>query len=477
VRAAQLAAIARAHLDAADLPAARQCARAARSLDPSSARVALDAALVFVATRELQAAADALRAAAAPGVAGPELHEAQALLAAAQGDEARVREAGRAAGTFEGRLLAAAAGDGESAAALDAPAWPGRRGAWSAAARALYAHRWGRTDARRGALEQTRAEAETARVYELVLAVRRARAGLDAERWGPVERAFAKVGAGLHTNPAWVSTPRDAQAGAFTQLEAGVGLVGHLGAVSLRGRVDALQRVFVTARDELQTYDLSGLSGAVALGVPIGADPTAARLSLDARFTGAWIDDGAQAVGSLLEAGPDLSFRVASQAFLHLAFYGVRYDFDSSLAPTEGGAPGNERDFVGQRAVVGLAWEAPRASARLDAVFTAQQAQTPAFDALGGGFAGEVRVWASERLWTRLEISAWIRDFGPSARPGPVGEAQTRSEVRSRFGLELGLRLADAWSLVLRDDFVATFAREGTDYDANVARLGLEVAW
>jgi hypothetical protein len=477
VRAAQLSAVARARLDAGDREGARACARAAEAADPDSATVALDAGVVALAAGDLEAAEVALTRARARGASGPELHEARALLAARRGDDAGVRASGAAAGTREGRLLAAAAGDGTSATELGGGLADGRRSAWSSAALALHARHWHRPDALRAALAQTVAAAEAARMYELLVAARRARARAAAARFGPVERAHGRVVGGAHTNPAWVSSPANAQLGAFTQLEAGVGVVGQLGRVTMRARVDALQRLFLTERGALGAFDLSGLGGAVSVSLPIGLDPHAARLDIDARLTGAWIERLARPVGSLLEVGPALTFRVAPQTRLRLAFYGVRYDFDSGLAPSEGGAPGNERDHVGQRAALGVEWAGHRARVRLDAVFTAEQAETPAFDSLGGGFGGDVRLWATDRLWTQLAASAWVRDFGPAVRPGPVGDASTRTEVRTRFGVELGYRLADAWSLLLRNDFVATFSREGSDYDANVLQLGVEVAW
>jgi len=439
--------------------------------------VALDHGVVLLAVGAYAEAARALDRAASLGARGPELFEARALWAAKTGRAAEARRAGRQAATWEGRLLAAAQGDGASAAELGSTFGGGVRTAYSAAAIALYARSRGWSDAARDALDRAVAAADTSRAYELLVAARQMQVGLQRDRFGPVERAFARVGGGVATNPAWTSEPGDARAGAFAQVEVGVGSMARLGPVSLRARFGAQQRVYANDRGRLSRYDLTGLEGAFGFGLAIGRDPTAARLDLDARVTGAWADDLGVAVGSLLEVGPSLTFRVAPRSRLRLGFFGVRYDFDSALEPTGGGAPGDERDRVGQRAVIGVAWGGDVVRARLEGVFTAEQAETPSFDAIGGGFGGDVQVWATPRLQVGLEASAWVRDFGPTVAQGPVGSAESRAEVRSRWGLELAYRVAPAWWLRLRNDFVATFARQGSDYADNVTGAGVAIRW
>ncbi len=473
VQAAQWAALGRQHALDEDWEVAAACFSRARQADPDAEEWALEWAAALVAQDRLQEARTVLGRAST----GAERDELNALLALRLEDETTAREAGGRAATWDGRMLATLAGSpdaiSELARDLDAS---GRRG-WVSAALGLLAASKGRLDDARLLMKKAERAAERERLFDLREGVRTYQRRLAEQRKGPLVGAFGRTTAGVASNPLFQPSSDPASAGVFTELRAGFRLGGLVGRVGAHADFAAQQRLYLNDRSELRIADVTGLEAAGRLDIPIGKDPTAAALLLDLRFTGGWADDLRQGLGTVLEAGPALRFRVASRAHLSLGFYGVRMDLEPNFGGVDDGAPSDDRDLLGQRARIGLDWAQGSSRATVEMLFTAEQADGTEFDAIGGGGGARVAVGVARNVDVDLDVSAWFRDFGPRDVPGPLGDAETRSEVRARFGAGVRWWWMPGWALRVHNLFLTNSAVGGAAYNTNVTAGSVEAVW
>jgi tetratricopeptide (TPR) repeat protein len=448
--------------------------------------VALDphAALAYRARAELRAAAGELAGATADvaqaqaeGDADPETELLAAVLHARAGDRGAAPAAATRSGTWAADLVGASLDD--DAAAYRAAAHlqePSARGALAALVLAGYQARRGH---RSDAFTLLDAAATSARVSGARDVARATRDLQDALHDQPPVAWAARVRATVDqlSNPGY-RAPEDPEAKSSLR----VGAVGEVAVASALGparwqvELQVLQHGLLARRSRFEALDLSAYRLAGALRFPLAADPTRVVMGLAVRWIdvfGAGFDHHHAAA---LEGGPTLDLRLGPRVALGLAFLGAYVDFVDG-SPSDQQVSAQNRDRVGQRALLALDFGLGWVDGRLEAMFINDDADGDAFDALGGALAAHLVARPTEDVGLFTGASATLREFGPVGDSAVIGAAANRREVRT--GVELGarVRLAPHLELILEDVYVHSEARAGHGYTENVLSVGVESRW
>lgn len=453
-------------------------AEAARE-HPQSTLVARERAVVLLRLGAGERALAEVDRALAGGDVEPEVHELRARILAELGRRAEARQAAITAGTWESELLAASLGD--STAAARASTWideASPRGALTALTLAAHAGTSGeRTTARRLA---ALAEA-SARTTESGLVLDAAR-DLSA-RLGEGERVRVggrvRLGVDYATNPLFEPSGGSKKPqGLRSSLVAEAALQAPISTARLDVAARLDQRVQLLDRERLDGLDLSGLSVAASVEVPISSRPNAALVGLALRVHDLWGDAFDTHWATTVEGGPTLTLPLDAETRLVIGVYGVGVDF-VDRSPPDGLVSSQNRDRVGQRAVASLVRDGSWLALRFDAAFMRDDAYGEAFDVRGGLLGGHLRasVTDADEIVLYTGASMLVRSFGPVGDALVLGSAATRLELRVTAELGAEVRLRDGLALIVEDTWIDSSGREGHEYTHNVLSIGLEARW
>lgn len=470
-----------AALDRGELDVAERILSRAREDAPRSALVAREHATVLLRMGRGEDALLAIDRALSLGDADPEVLELRALILASLGRDQEARDTAARAGTWEADLVGAALGDA-SAAARASP-WVDEaspRGALAALTLAAHAGSTGaRTTARSlAALAQDLARASDSGV--VLDAARRLDARLGGEGEGG-ERV--RTGGRLRATVDYATNPLfepEGSRGKPQSLRSAVVAEAAFQAPIATARLDAAvrvdQRIQLVDRARLDGLDLSNLSLATSVEVPISSRPRAALLGLSFRFHDLWGDAFDTHWATTFEGGPTLTLPLDVSTRAILGVYGVGVDF-IDRSPPDAQVSSQNRDRIGQRAVATLLHDAGWLVVRADAAFIRDDAYGEAFDLRGGLLGGRIDAAVTDEIVLRTGFSVLVRSFGPVGDAIVLGSAATRLEVRVMAELGAEVRLLEGYYLVVEDAWLTNSGREGHDYTHNVLSLGLEARW
>lgn len=465
-------------LSRGELEHALRCLEAARVGAPDSAVVARDLALAYAQKERFQEALVSVERALALGDVDPEVHQLYAIVLAELGREAEARRAALAAASWEGDLVGAVLGERESARRL--AVWVGERsprGALATLTLAARAAAEGDRSMARQLAGRAVADAESAQLPFVLNAARalRERLGGGAERFRGATR-FRTTMDYAH-NPAFdrsreVRKPHAARASLLG--EASLQLPIDTARLDASIRLD--QHVHLTGRDVLSDFDVTTLSGAVALEIPIGRGADAALVGLGLRFQDSFGDLFRLHYGYGFEGGPWLEFSLVDRLRVVAAISGLYSDY-VDFSPPDDTLSSQNRDVFGQRANVGFLMRETDFDVRLDAVFHRDNALGDAFDNYGAGLAARAVVRLPGQAVLRGGLSVMHRRFGPVGDEAIIGEAARRGETRLAATLAAWVPLEEHIALVFEDTLISNFARLDQSYANNVLSAGVELSW
>jgi hypothetical protein len=464
-------------LSRGEVERATACLEQARSLLPESAVVARDLAAAYAQQSRYADALREVERAGALGDADPELHQLRAICLAELGSTDDAIAETRHVTTWESDLIAAALGDGRSAYRVaELVNEPTQRGALAALVLAAHAGDHGEQTTAR-LLQQVAAENAEAADSPIVLnAVRSLEQRLD-QAGGVSASARLRTSIDHATNPLFQG---DGTGVHDTGLRLALTGEGALQIPIFTARVDTALRVdqhlFLTSRQEFKRVDLTGLTLAASVELPISHNPSAAVIGLRARFTDAFGNELKVHYASTIEGGPNLIVPLTPALFVELGLYGIATDY-IDVSPADSKISSINRDFVGQRATAALGFRADWLEGRGEMMFLRDAALGDAFNAIGGAAAGRLRAYPGGGVVLGTGVAVTIRQFGPVGDQSIIGSASTRTEVRTV--VELGARLAVTHGLflLLDDVWIQNSAREGHAYTENVLSTGVEQVW
>jgi hypothetical protein len=237
------------------------------------------------------------------------------------------------------------------------------------------------------------------------------------------------------------------------------------------------QHVFLTSRDLYREFDLSAITLAASVELPISANPSAALIGLRARFTDAWGQEFKIHYATLLEGGPNLILPMTASTQLELGVYGLAVDY-IDISPPDSKISSVNRDHIGQRATLGLSFRADWLDGRTELMFLRDAALGDAFNALGGAAAGRLRAHPGGGIVLGTGVAVTVRQFGPVGDLSIIGPAATRTEIRTVVELGAQIPVSDSGlSFVLGDVWIQNGARAGHSYTENVLSTGMEQVW
>jgi hypothetical protein len=459
------------------LDVAIPCLERARALLPLSATIARDLAIAYHAAGRL---ADALRQAELAmelGERDPEVIELRAVLLARLGWTDEARELARTADTWEGGLVAAVLGD--STAAYEVSELVNeetRRGAVAALVLATYAAERGDVTSARALLDAGVALASRGGESDAEYASRVFASRLRARR-GVSAASRLRLTIDHASNPTYVAEAPLLRA---PGLRAGLLAEGALHAPIGAARVDAAMRfdqhLFLEDRSTLGAVELSGLSMAASVEVPISRHPSAALIGARARFVDTFGDALRVHYATTIEGGPTLALPIAAGLRVELGVFGVSTDF-VDRSPSSARISSQNRDFVGRRATLVLDWDGDWVQGRAELMFLRDDARGDAFDARGGGGALRLHARPMEGLAISTGIALLARQFGPVGDEAIIGDAATRHELRTAIDFGAEIALAGSTFLVVEDTWIRSDARRLHTYTENVISVGVEQRW
>lgn len=436
------------------------CLRRAALLLPESEVVARDLALALAQAGDRPGARTELARARALGDPGG--YVAEAVLAAELGDVEAARSAALSAGGVEGLTIAAWLDDPNARRELGQRL--GRTEVDGGLVRLVLGAvlaREGRTGRARPLVEHAAALAElsgdpfifnAARGLSRRLAAE-ARFGLDAQ---------VSAGAVAVVNPTWQSGETSAAAAADLRAEVGGPLdLGSGTRLRWDGRFDQ--------RWGQASSQRSLWSAGARLSLPFAADERSAVLELGLRIGGA-LDQAFESIALGLEGGPELHISLSPRWWGVLGLYGLAADFDA-------GEGAFDRDRVGQRARLGLRYEAETVRGAVAVVGLHDEAVGDAFDALGVRLETHADIQPGPRWRLGGGLTATLRRWGPVGDEAVLGRASRRLELRWTAGLRASYLLWSSVGLEARALVARNEAREGHDYAWALGRLGLRWWW
>lgn len=465
-------------LSRGELETAVRCLEAAYARAKDSSVISRDLALAYAQVGRRPEALVHIDRAIALGDVDPEAHVLRAILLAEEGDENEARRAALQAGSWEGDLVGAILGERESTRRL--AVWVGERssrGALATLALAVRAAEDGDRSRARQLAGRAVDDAETSQSSFVLNAARalQERLGGGAERFRGATRFRATMD--YVNNPSFdrLSAVRERHAARASLLgEASLQLPIDTARLDASLRLD--QHVYMNGREVLADFDLSSLSAAVALEIPIGSGADAALVGLGLRFTDTFGDLFRLHYGYGFEGGPWLEFSLVDRLRVVVAISGLYTDFVDLSPPDTVVSPLN-RDAFGQRATVGFLMRETDFDVRLDAVFHRDNALGDAFDNYGAGLAARAVVRLPGAALLRGGLSVMYRRYGPVGDEAIIGEAARRSEARLAGSLGALFPLEEHIAIVLEDTLISNFARTDQTYASNVLSAGVELSW
>jgi tetratricopeptide (TPR) repeat protein len=464
-------------LSRGDVERATACLETAEELLPDSAVIARDLAIAYAQGNRYGDAMERVERAIRLGDADSEVRQLRAILLAELGRNEQAIEETRRTATWESDLIGAALGDGAAAYRVaDLTNEPTQRAALSALVLAAHAGDHGEQATAR-LLNRVASDAAEASDSPIVLnAVRSLERRLD-ERGGMGASARLRTSIDHTTNPSFLA---GGTGGRGTGLRLAVTGEGALQIPIATARVDAAlrldQHVFLTSRDEFRDLDLTGLTLAASVELPISNNPSAAVVGLRARFSDAFGRELKIHYATTIEGGPNLILPLTSATRIELGLYGIATDY-IDVSPPDSKISSVNRDVLGQRATAALSFRADWLEGRAEMMFLRDNALGDAFDAIGGAAAGRLRAYPGGGVVLGTGLAVTIRQFGPVGDQSIIGSASLRTEVRTV--VELGARIPVTSSLffVLNDVWIQNSARALHAYTENILSTGMEQVW
>jgi tetratricopeptide (TPR) repeat protein len=464
-------------LSRGDLEAAIACLELAAAAMPASVPVARDLASAYAAQGRSEEALRWIARAIELGDVDPEAAELRAMLLADLGrtDEA-IAEAQRVR-TWEGDLIAAALGDeGAAYRVADLAEEPTQRGALSALVLAAHAGDHGEQTTARLLTDVAEQNAESSSSPIVLNAVRALQERLE-QRGGMSAAARIRTSIDHATNPAFIADGTGVRDTGFRLAFLAEGALQiPVGIARLDGALRVDQHVFLTSRDAYRDLDLTGITAAASIELPISNNPSAAVVGVRARFTDAFGNLLKLHYATTFEGGPHLALPLTAQTRLELGIYGITTDY-VDISPPDSKISSTNRDRSGQRAVVALSFRADWLEGRGELAFLRDNAVGDAFDAIGGTIAGRLRAHPGGGVVLQTGIAVLAREFGPVGDLSIIGPAATRTEIRTVIDLSAKIAVTGGLSFVIGDVWIQNGARQGHAYTENVLSTGMEQSW
>lgn len=453
------------------LEALEAAARAAQS-SPIAAR---DLAVAYARAGRVDEALAEVDRAMALGDVDPEVHAFRAVLLARAGRRGEALAEAQAADGFEGELIGSALLDpvlAERARLNLDDTSP--RAALTALVLSAYAGARGlHTIARSLALE-AEDRATDLDVSDVAHAARALERRIDAKD-GLETHLLLRTAIDHATNPLYAYGQEKRSA-----LRLGLTGAGFVGLPVGRVRIDASaridQRFMLMDREDFHELDTTAFGLQLAIELPIGLAPGAARAGLVARATDLFGDRLDLHYATAVEGGPYLVVPLGASFALEGGVFGVAADF-IDRSPPDARISSQNRDRVGQRATLALSYASRLLDARIETAFLNDDALGDAFDAVGGLVAGRVEARPGDGVLLRMGFAITGRDFGPVGDRAIIGPAAVRTEVRTAVELGVRVPLSNVLGWSIEDIWARNNARRGHGYTENVLSLGLEAMW
>lgn len=457
--------------------AATACLEIAAGVLPGSAVVAHDLAVAYAQMgRELEALA-ALDRALALGDPDPEAHPLRAMLLAELGQPGAALEEVRRVPGWESDIIAAALGDDQAAyRAANVVGEETQRGALSALVLAAHAGDRGEQNTAR-LLDGVAEQSAQASGSPIVLNAARALDRRLAEQGGTTVAARVRATVDHTTNPEFQAEGPAVRETAFRLAFTGEGAIEiPVGTARIDGALRVDQHVFLTDREQFRGVDLTGFTAALSVEFPISYSPSAALVGVRARAIDAWGDRFHVHYATTFEGGPTLAIPLTSATRVELGIFGLVTDY-IDVSPASAKISSVNRDLVGQRVALALAFRASWLEGRGELMFIRDNARGEAFDATGGAASGRLRAYPGGGVALDAGVSVAARVFGPVGDLSIIGPPATRTELRTAVDVEVRVPLQGGLALVLGDVWIQNAAHDLHGYTENVLSSGLEQSW
>jgi Tfp pilus assembly protein PilF len=465
-------------LSRGELELAVRCLEAADRGAPDSSVIHRDLALAYAQVGKRKEALVKVDRAIELGDADPDVHLLRAILLAELGEDDRAREAALQSASWEGDLVGTMLGERESTRRLTM--WVGERSVRGALATLALAVRSAEDGERSRARQLAGRAVEDAENVQSPIVLNAARAlqerlGGGAERFRGATRLRATMDYAHNPSFDRLQSVRQRHAARASLLgEASLQLPIETARLDASLRVD--QHIHMTGREVLADFDLTTLSAALALEIPIGRGADAALVGVGLRFADTFGDLFRLHYGYGFEGGPWLEFSLIDRLRVVVAISGLYSDF-VDLSPPDTVVSAHNRDAFGQRATVGFLMRETDFDVRLDAVFHRDNALGDAFDNYGAGLATRAVVRLPGDAILRGGLAVMYRRYGPVGDEAIIGEAARRSEARLSASFALLVPLEEHIALVVEDTLTSNFARQDQTYASNVLSGGVELSW
>lgn len=238
----------------------------------------------------------------------------------------------------------------------------------------------------------------------------------------------------------------------------------------------ALQRRFLVERAILRPVEISGFAWASAISVPVQHRPFSPRVGMQFRVRDLYAQSLAIHYANSIEAGPFLQLPFSGGLQLDLGFLGVATDFIDKSPPDEVVSSQN-RDIVGQRALMNLSWWADVFRGQFQASFFRDDARGAAFDVNGGSLSLRILTDLSGGLFLRTGAGLSLRRFGPVGEAAILGSAAIRNEIRLYGELAVLVHLTPWLRFALEDRYLQNAGRSGHAYTDNILSVSAQVVY
>lgn len=451
----------------------------ARAEDPSNALV--ERALAGALLRAGRAAEALLHIERAIelGDVEPEVQELHALILAADAKPEAAKDAALSAGTWEGDLIAASLGDPQGASR--ATPWveeASLRGSLTALVLAAHVASQGHRTAARNLTAAAQALARESQSASVLEAARDLEQRLHDDE-APLLRAAARARTAFEyaTNPRFLPDGTgDKPLALRLGIQAEAAVQAPIGTARIDGAVRVDQLVYLSNRAALPRLDLTGLTAAASLEIPISTRPEAALVGLQFRVNDVFADAFETHYAITVEGGPSLTIPFDLGTRLVLAVYGVGIDF-IDFSPPDAEVSSQNRDRIGQRVIAALVHEGDWFTARAEALFVRDDAYGEAFDNRGGALAGHFEARLSRQIRLHAGMSLELRSFGPVGDAVVLGDAAFRTELRTMVKVGAVVPVSELFAVTVDDIWIRNNARAGHSYNENVLSLGWETRW
>ncbi|MFO0724146.1 MAG: tetratricopeptide repeat protein [Myxococcota bacterium] len=453
--------------------------QAARAEDPSAPAVERALATALLRAGRLREALLHVERAIELGDDEPEVAELHALILAGQGNADGAKDAALSAHTWEGDLIAASLGDPQGMSR--ATPWveeASLRGSLTALVLAASVAKEGHRTAARNLIAASEALARESLSTPVLEAAKELEQRLAADE-APLLRAAARLRTSFDyaTNPLYLAEGQGEKPLALRfGLRGEAAVQAPIGTARIDGGFRVDQLVYLSNRDAFPKLDLTGLTAAISLEIPISTRPEAALVGLHFRVNDVFADLFRTHYAITVEGGPSLTIPFDLGTRFVLGIYGIGIDF-IDFSPPDAEVSSQNRDRIGQRAVAALIHDGDWYTARAEALFVRDDAYGEAFDARGGALAGHFEARLVQGIRVHLGLSLELRSFGPVGDAVVLGDAAFRTELRTMVGAGVFVPISELFALTFDDVWIRNNARAGHSYNDNIASLGWETRW